>query len=153
MIRQPKHPGGAERIDLLFHSVLTRLFSIPARQPASGNVTFAQMRVLWVLETTDARTLGEVAARLGISRPSATEVVDRLSRGGYLKRERSAEDRREVNLQLTARGRSMMDEFSRKRRERFDKLLTVISRRDVADMVASLERLNRILEKWKGASA
>jgi hypothetical protein len=51
----------AQDLDLLFHSVLSRFFTIRARQPAAGGVTLAQMRVLWTLEREGSAALGQVA--------------------------------------------------------------------------------------------
>lgn len=43
----------------------------------------------------------ELAARLGISSGSATELVDRLEHAGHLRRERHPADRRRVGLHAT----------------------------------------------------
>jgi DNA-binding MarR family transcriptional regulator len=44
-----------------------------------------------------------VSARLGISTGSASELLDRLERGGHIERHRSVGDRRRVTLTPTAR--------------------------------------------------
>ncbi|MBI3097007.1 MAG: MarR family transcriptional regulator [Planctomycetes bacterium] len=139
----------AERIDLLFKSVLTRFFSIPARQPSSGAVTFAQMRVLWILDSRGPEALSVLARRLGVSNSTATELVDRLVRGGSVRREHSPRDRRQVVLSLRPRGKRLLDEFSRRRRERFERLLRVVDRSDVRRMAEALETLNEIVGKWE----
>ena len=52
---------------------------------------------------TSAEPLGpaDLSARLGISTGSATELVDRLERGGHLRREPHPHDRRRVTLRAT----------------------------------------------------
>ena len=47
--------SNAEKLDLLLHRFLSGFFAIPARQSASGAITFAQMRVLWTHSTKDRR--------------------------------------------------------------------------------------------------
>lgn len=136
------------KIDALFHSVIARFFAIPARQPVSGAVTFAQMRVLWTLEVMGSAAAGEVARRLGIANPSATELVDRLVRGGYVHRAQSPEDRRQVVLTLRSKGRAMLADYAKRRRERFAKLVCVVGRKDVRRMGEALETLNEIVGKW-----
>ena len=143
----------AARIDLLFHSAIARFFAIPARQPASGSVTFAQMRVLWVLEQKAADSLVGVSRVLGISKPAATELVDRLVRGDYVRRDRSSSDRRQAILTLRPRGIAMMRDFARRRQERFQKLLRVIGRADAGRLEEALQELNRILQVWSGATS
>jgi DNA-binding MarR family transcriptional regulator len=139
-----------EELDLLFQSVLARFFTIRTHQPASGSVTFAQMRVLWTLELHKTAVLGEMARMLGVTNSTATELADRLVRGGYVKREQSADDRRRVVLSLRPRGRRMLADFARRRQERFRKLVAVVGPGDVERMARALETLSAILGKWNG---
>src|SRR5208283_851218 len=48
--------------------------------------------------------VGELAERLQIRHHSAVELVNRLSAGGYVRRNRGGEDGREVLLSLTPKG-------------------------------------------------
>ena len=139
-----------EELDLLFQSVLNRFFLIRAHQPVSGAVTFAQMRVLWALEMEKAPVLGTVSRMLGISNSTATELVDRLVRGGYARREQSAKDRRQVILTLRPKGRAMLADFAKRRLERFRRLARVVGAGDIERMGRALETMNAILGKWYG---
>jgi len=56
--------------------------------------------------------VGALAERLQIQHHSAVELVDRLVRGGFIRRERDAKDRRQVLLSLTARGEKVLRELS-----------------------------------------
>ncbi|MGN6445993.1 MarR family winged helix-turn-helix transcriptional regulator [Amnibacterium sp.] len=47
----------------------------------------------------------DLAGRLGLSAPAATELVDRLEQAGHVLRERDPEDRRRVRLVPTASAR------------------------------------------------
>lgn len=140
--------NAVDRIDVLFNQVLARFFTIPARRPVSGNVTFAQMRILWILELKGASSLSLVARTAGVSNSTATELADRLAAGDYVRRERSTSDRRQVILSLRPHGRRMLEEFAQRRRERFEKLLRVVDRGDVARLAAALETVNEIIGKW-----
>lgn len=139
-----------DRMDALFRSVLGRFFTIPARQPATRGVTFAQLRLLWILDTRGPSSPAEIARVLGVSRPTVTELSDRLAGEGYIGRERSAQDRRCVILSLRARGLALLARIAQGRRERFRKILGTIDRAEVARMGAALETLDRILQKWNG---
>ncbi len=48
--------------------------------------------------------VGEVAERMQMQHHSAVELVNRLVAAGYVRREREADDRREVLVALTAKG-------------------------------------------------
>ena len=140
----------AERLDLLLHRFLAGFFSIPARQPASGPLTFAQMRVLWTLDGNGhTATPGQIARSLGISSSTATGLVERLADGGYIRRTHSTRDRRQVLLQIRPKGRRMMAGFRRLRQSRLRKLLSTLRRDDVRKMSGALAVLNDVLSRSK----
>jgi DNA-binding MarR family transcriptional regulator len=143
----------AEKLDLLLHRFLSGFFAIPARQPASGGITFAQMRVLWTLDHNgDTATPGEIAERLGITSSTATGLIERLSEGGYIHRAHSTKDRRQVLLRLRPKGRRMMAGFRRMRQSRLQKLMSRLERSDVDRMTGALEILNEIVTRGKGTA-
>jgi DNA-binding MarR family transcriptional regulator len=143
--------AAAERLDLLLHGFLSRFFAIPARQPATGVVTFAQMRVLWTLEPIQPATPGRIAAALGIGSSAATEIVERLARAGYIQRAHSERDRRHVLLRLSPKGRRLVEGFRVNRQSRLRKLLSTLEGGDVRRMSKALQTLNDIVGRWKGA--
>jgi DNA-binding MarR family transcriptional regulator len=137
----------AADLDLLFHSVLSRFFTIRARQPAARGVTLAQMRVLWTLEREGSAVLGQVARMLCVSSSTATELSDRLVRGGYARRREQEGDRRRVSLSLTPRGRSLLAEFAKRRHDRWRTILRQLSPGEVGRLAESLAEVDRLLEK------
>jgi DNA-binding MarR family transcriptional regulator len=137
----------AQDLDLLFHSVLSRFFTIRAKQPAAGSVTLAQMRVLWTLEREGSARLGEVARMLCVTNSTATELSDRLVRGGYARRLAEPGDRRRVALALTPKGRVLLAEFAKRRRDRFRSILRALSATEVDRLASSLAVVDRLLEK------
>jgi DNA-binding MarR family transcriptional regulator len=56
--------------------------------------------------------IGELAERLQIRHHSTVELANRLSAGGYIRRHRGGEDRREVWLSLTPKGEKVLRELS-----------------------------------------
>ena len=54
----------------------------------------------------------ELANRMHIQHHSAVELINRLERGGYVRRERSEGDRREVLLALTPKGERVLEELA-----------------------------------------
>jgi len=65
----------------------------------------------------DRVTVGELAERLQIRHHSAVGLVDRLVANGFLKREPGKNDRRQVQLTLTARSEKMLAKLSAAHRE------------------------------------
>ena len=56
--------------------------------------------------------IGELAERLQIQHHSTVELVNRLAAGGYVKRQRGGDDRREVLLALTSKGEKVLGELA-----------------------------------------
>lgn len=54
----------------------------------------------------------DIANRMHIQHHSAVELINRLEGGGYVRRERTAEDRREVLLALTPKGEKVLEELA-----------------------------------------
>ena len=74
-----------------------------------------QHQMMLVLKGLPAGTrprIGELAQRLQIQHHSAVELANRLATGGYVRRHRGGEDRREVLLSLTPKGERVLRELS-----------------------------------------
>jgi DNA-binding MarR family transcriptional regulator len=56
--------------------------------------------------------IGELAERLKIQHHSAVELANRLAAGGFVRRHRGKEDKREVLLSLTPKGEKVLRELS-----------------------------------------
>jgi len=54
----------------------------------------------------------ELANRMQIQHHSAVELINRLETGGYVRRERAQDDRREVLLALTSKGERVLAELA-----------------------------------------
>ena len=70
------------------------------------------MLVLKGLPSGMRPTIGALAERMQIQHHSAVELVNRLSAGGLVRRNRSGEDRRQVLLGLTPTGEKVLRELS-----------------------------------------
>jgi DNA-binding MarR family transcriptional regulator len=70
--------------------------------------SFVAMWVLWVWGEMESRDL---AAAVGVSRPTSTGVVTTLEARGYARRARAPEDGRFVRVSLTAAGRSKIEQL------------------------------------------
>jgi DNA-binding MarR family transcriptional regulator len=70
--------------------------------------SFVALWVLWVWGEMESRDL---AAAVGISRPTSTGVVTTLERRGFVRRRKNAKDGRMVRVSLTQRGRKKIEEL------------------------------------------
>ncbi|MFF9090598.1 MarR family winged helix-turn-helix transcriptional regulator [Streptomyces sp. NPDC014991] len=98
----------------------------------------SQLRVLHILEHHDGINLRTLAESLASTPPSTSRLCDRLVAAGFVERAVSAQDRREVRLRLSGRGRAFLDDL-RGRRER--ELRKVLADMPAAKRTALLEGL------------
>ncbi len=83
---------------LLFHSAVA----------ASRGLTATETKAVDVLDRDGPLTAGELAARLGLSPPSVTALIDRLERKRFVRRHADPRDRRRVRVERTAEGLSSL---------------------------------------------
>jgi DNA-binding MarR family transcriptional regulator len=84
----------------------------------------------------------QLAARVLISRPTASRVVDRLVRRGWIRRWHDDADRRVVLLELTAEGTRQQARAARVHLDGLSRLVEApLAGRDRAGLTASLEAL------------
>jgi len=102
-----KHAELASEIERL----LTFGIGITARAidqtPQAADLTLVQWRVLVIASQAHGLRIGELAAHLGISIPSASRLVRRIEVQGLLAAARSDDDRRATNVAVTSAGREI----------------------------------------------
>jgi DNA-binding MarR family transcriptional regulator len=86
-------------------------------------VTPPQLRVLVMVASRGPLNLGAVARGLGVHPSNATRACDRLVTAGLLDRRDDPADRRNLQLQLTERGRALVDDVMDRRRHAIAEVL------------------------------
>lgn len=79
-------------------------------------IPFSQLRVMSHLHGTGRSTVGEVAAAIGVSFATASELIDRLVENGLVERGVNPADRRQVHVWLTPRAACVGDRIHARRR-------------------------------------
>jgi DNA-binding MarR family transcriptional regulator len=92
-------------ITLLYPAVYRRFQSSRQRIPGT-DVTPRMLGLLRLIAVAGPLSVGDQARQLGLSRATATELVDRLESKGLVARIRDAQDRRRVFVSLTDAGRA-----------------------------------------------
>ncbi len=128
---QAQSPPGQVAPDELVDSVLAAsraLVAVAARSLAAAGdeVTLPQYRALVVLAAQGPQGTAELAAALAVNPSTATRMCDRLVRKGLVLRHRQAGDHRSVRIALTAPGRDLVAEVTRRRRAELTRLLRAL---------------------------
>jgi DNA-binding MarR family transcriptional regulator len=97
-----------------------------------------------VLRNPDA-SQGALARSLGLSKSTVSRMVDHLERRGWLQRRQDDEDGRVRYLSLTAKGLRLAQQIDQSSIARFTAMLEGVPRAERAQVIASLELLNRAI--------
>jgi len=98
-------------ISNLFRSAAAVRRHMEAKVLATERVSWTSFVALWVLWVWGELESRDLAAAVGISRPTSTGVVTTLERRGWVERRKSSEDGRMVRVSLTASGETKIAEL------------------------------------------
>lgn len=87
----------------MFHFIRRTMYEIDIPLPRQ------QLHVLKLVRTS-AVSVGEIATAMRMSTPTASTMIDALVQKKYLKRERSKEDRRKIQISITSQGIALLQQ-------------------------------------------
>ncbi|HZP61130.1 MAG TPA: MarR family transcriptional regulator [Opitutaceae bacterium] len=108
-----------------FRHALRHFLDFSAAAARDARLTPQQHQALLAIAGFPGReppTVGDLAQRLCLRPHSAVGLIDRLARRGLLQRQAAREDRRRVQLRLTARGAALLARLSAAHREELRRL-------------------------------
>jgi DNA-binding MarR family transcriptional regulator len=111
-------------------------------------VTMAQAKVLYLLMTGGPFRVSELAARLGVSAPTTSQLVERLVEQGFAARAADRIDRRQVVVTATADGVAQLEHFRELGGRELRNILGYVSDADLPDV----ERVAGILNEASAAA-
>ncbi|GAB2589222.1 MarR family transcriptional regulator [Ramlibacter solisilvae] len=103
---RPENYKPEESVGYLMRRILDILADAVDHQLQPSGLTSAQWVPLFKIYMGHASTVAEVARECHLDMGAMTRTLDRLETKGLLRRVRSSEDRRVVNLELTDEGRA-----------------------------------------------
>jgi DNA-binding MarR family transcriptional regulator len=115
--------------------LLEVLWGRASTAPASAS----QLRVLLILEHHEGINLRTLADSLASTPPSTSRLCDRLQAAGFVDREVSPIDRREVRLHLSSRGRAFLDDLRARRERELQQVLALMPATKRAALLEGLE--------------
>lgn len=132
--------SGAENIVDVVLQASRALVAIAARSLAEvdDDVTLPEYRAVVFLCARGAVTMGDLAGELDCSPSTATRLCDRLVAKDIIQRGVRAENRREVEVAVSRRGRRLVDRVTARRREEIERIVAAISDREQAAVVRAL---------------
>lgn len=106
---QPGQYRPEDSVGYLMKRVIGSILAQADMRLASCDLTYAQWLPLYKLVVKECQTMAGMARDLEIDPGAMTRSLDRLEAKGLVRRERSTDDRRVVNLVITDEGRAVAD--------------------------------------------
>ncbi len=111
------------------------------------DMTNNDMHVIQEIGVEKANNMSSVARALSVTVGSLTTAVNGLVKKGYVKRERSEEDRRVVYVSLTEKGEKAYLHHKKFHRKMVEDVLKGLSEEETQVLGKTLEKLNRWFRK------
>lgn len=92
-------------------------------------------------------TVSELADRLRISSPAVSQMIDKLSSDGLVKRQSSPDDQRVVAAALTEHGRNVLRRALDAFQQRVQEVLSPLTPEETTDLGVLLEKIAQAVDK------
>ena len=141
-------PGAQPQRQVCIEHLTSCLFQLKQRLAHAQRQTDQQFglapvhwHVLGLLHSGAIETMGDVAAKLCISKGAATQILDTLVAKQLVQRTPDQHDRRVVRLQLTAQSQQITDHFQQYMTETVADLFAVLSDAELAQLDQLIDKI------------
>jgi DNA-binding MarR family transcriptional regulator len=136
-----RHFNPRETLGYLIGHTRRALLEALDREAAPHGLTATQAIVMFQLASGDATHAAEFCRNLRYDPGAMTRLLDRLEKKGFVRRVRSARDRRNVRIELTAPGRAVVPRVGAAAIGVFNHMLRGFSKAEFRQLIALLKRL------------
>ncbi len=141
-------PDVLEYLELLLFGAIG-ITSVALSDASATDLTLPQWRALVVIGRGDGTRVGDAAARIGMSLPSASRLIRRLERRGFVHTERDESDRRGTIVRLTEEGAHVRAEVIARRRELMNEALAQHGARLPKDLSRGLRTIAEAFDRYE----
>ena len=123
------------------HILEIRAVGMAVDQPLSAS----KVQVLRLLSQRTGQTSSQIARFLGVSKPAVSQIIDSMVRARLVTRKTAKNDRREVNLQLTSKGKALCTAIRREQRQYLRAALNRAGQADPEQWVDMMQTISEAL--------
>ena len=111
-----------------------------------GFSSISDFAVLEYLKTKGAQPVNTIGQSMMLTSGSMTTAVDRAQKNGYVTREHDPEDGRVVNVTLTEKGRTAIDNAFEIHASNLERLFNVFDKEEKAEFVRLMRKIGKTAE-------
>ncbi len=110
-------------------------------------LTDVQFNILMILKEHGVAGLSqqELSEHLIVTKSNVVGLIDRLERGGYVKRESHPSDRRFNQIVLTPKGQKLEAKVERSYFQEIDRMMSVLSASEKRGVIKAMARIRRYI--------
>jgi len=113
------------------------------------SITHTQFFLLVAIHSYKRCPMSRLAENMHVSMPTVSGIVDRLVQAGYLQRVEDPNDRRQVVVELTRKGESLIAQFQLSVSRRWQEVLQFLDLKELKIFQAVIEKIKSGLQKEK----
>ena len=135
-----------EKVRNHFWGNVSRKMGSPADDGQADQLSPAQLQLVEIVGAAGRITITELAGRLAVSAPSASTMVERLVKCGWLHRQRGIRDRRKVEVSVAPDAASRIDVMQSIIRREILNMLTAVgpeTARKWCEVLKEIQRAGR----------
>ena len=142
-----KKQDSPEKLGFLLQKIMKILHAQGRKALMEENVTFPQYYALFLLSRKKLYKMGDLKKELFITGAGATGIANHLIKKGLAQRQRSNDDRRVVNIEITNKGTKIIDKALRQRRDCLTLVLKKIGSKKKELLIKGVEIFASVLEE------
>lgn len=119
---------------------------VEMRRQREPSLSVPQFRVLAFLSHNPDSSLSDVAEHIGITRATASPLIDRLVQRRLVDRREDPTERRHIRLKLTPEGHDRLEEMRYGTRQKLAELLNELTSEELEQVSTGLKHLRRVFK-------
>ncbi len=135
------------QVAMLIRDINTKLTNNINREFKDTGLTLPQINVIKILAAHKKLKVSELGMEMGLTNATVSSLLDRLEKQNLIRRERSANDRRVVYVQLTEDGVTLIKNSRETVRNYFQTLFQDCSKEEMLTIIQGLKIVQGIVSK------
>ncbi|MFW6120522.1 MAG: MarR family winged helix-turn-helix transcriptional regulator [Petrotogales bacterium] len=138
----------ASKTEQVLRSVYIRIKREGRKVVKNFPITPAQFDVLQILYFHGKKRMSDISQTLGITKSTTTGLVDRLIEAEFVKKRQSHEDRRAFIIDITNKGKKVIEKVIERRVNYLENILDIMDDRSKKQLQSSLNTLLEAMEQY-----
>lgn len=110
------------------------------------NLTIAEANAIYAIGPDEPKTMKQIAETLGVAVSTPTRTIDRLLEKGFINRTVGEKDRRQLLIELTPKGKKLLDDIDKENLEITRKMLKGLSDEEIETFKKILSKISENIE-------